>query len=171
MENVHPYIIDSQVHTIYQGNILFHCLIRFIWTPIYFHQWNRPLRIPEESQNHCSSVSCWTHCNFTGKKVSVNSIIAGIHKVRLYIAIVLSCPFTGCWTNERANQRAAQNNYYIKPGFWVPGFVLLELCYFLPRISFIVQNLTLIYRNDFSFLGQTVFTMEDKFFHSLHNSI
>ena len=55
-----------------------------------------------------------------------------------------------------------------KPGFGVPCFVLLKLFFFL---GIFYQNLTLIYRNNFSFLGQAVFTLEDKFFHSLHNSI
>ena len=45
------------------------------------------------------------------------------------MAIVLSGPLIGCWTNERANQRAAQHNYYIEPDFEVPGFVLLKLFY------------------------------------------
>ena len=34
-------------------------------------------------------------------------------KVRLYIAIVLSCPLIGCRDTEIANQRAAQNNYML----------------------------------------------------------
>ena len=49
-------------------------------------------------------------------------------KVRLCIVIILSCPLIGCWATERANQRAAQNNYYIESDFGVPGFVLYKLC-------------------------------------------
>ena len=45
----------------------------------------------------------------------------------LYVATVLSCPLIGCLANERANKRAAQNNYYIGPDFGVPGFVILKL--------------------------------------------
>ena len=47
----------------------------------------------------------------TGKK-SLSSTNAGIPKIQLCIAIVLSCPLIGCWATERANHRAAQNNYY-----------------------------------------------------------
>ena len=49
--------------------------------------------------------------------------------IRLYIAIVLSCPLIGCWDTERANQRTAQNNSYIDLDFEVPVYVLLKLCY------------------------------------------
>ena len=61
---------------------------------------------------------------------SLSSTNAGSPKVWLYKAIVLSCPLIDCWATERANLRATQNNFYnIKPDFWVPGFVLLKLCY------------------------------------------
>ena len=60
---------------------------------------------------------------------SVYSTNAEIPKVRLYRAIILSSPLIGCWPTERANQRAAQDNYCIEPDFWVLGFVLLKICY------------------------------------------
>jgi hypothetical protein len=36
---------------------------------------------------------------------------------------------------ERANQRAAQKNYYTEPDIGVTGFVLLTLCCFLAKES------------------------------------
>ena len=67
-------------------------------------------------------------------------------KVRLCIVIVLSCPLIGCWATERANQRAAQNNYYIEPDFGVPSFVLLKLCH--------------LYYIIYKFIRQTFFPIE-----------
>ena len=41
-------------------------------------------------------------------------------KVQLYIVIVLSCPLIGSLSSSTANQRAAQNKYYIEPDFGGP---------------------------------------------------
>ena len=49
---------------------------------------------------------------------SLSSTNAEIPKVRLYLGIVFNCPLIGSWDTERANQRAAQNNYFIEPYFW-----------------------------------------------------
>ena len=46
----------------------------------------------------------------------------GAQSPALYVLVVLSCPLIGQLATERANQRAAQNNYYIEP-----DFVLLKL--------------------------------------------
>jgi len=77
--------------------------------------------------NWCKNESFWKRFTCTGKKVLVGSTNAGIPKVWLYIAIVLSCCLIGSWATERANQRATQNSFYLELDFGVPGFVLLNL--------------------------------------------
>ena len=51
-----------------------------------------------------------------------------------------SFPLFGCWATERANQKTAQNNYYIEPDFGAPGFVIFKLYYLCclskPKIKF-----------------------------------
>ena len=46
----------------------------------------------------------------TYSQKSLSSTNAGIPG-SVYIAIVLSWPLIGCWATERANQKAAQNNW------------------------------------------------------------
>ena len=42
-------------------------------------------------------------------------------------AIVLSCPLIGCWATARANERAAQEHYYIESGWIYTSKILLPL--------------------------------------------
>ena len=63
---------------------------------------------------------------------SVYSTNAGIPKVRLYRAIILSSPLIGCWPTEWANERATQKKYYICRS----GLYGLRFLYFL---NFVVK--------------------------------
>ena len=62
---------------------------------------------------------------------------------------MLGSPLAGCWSTERANQRAAQNKYYIESDFGVPGFVLINffMCNYifngLLKIKFLTTLTTL----------------------------
>ena len=47
----------------------------------------------------------------------------------------MSCSLIGSLSSSTANQRAAQNNYYIEPDFGVPSFLLPKLFYTCKKMN------------------------------------
>ena len=75
------------------------------------HVVNDSILVFEGGRNHIIGTTTFLITTFELQVTNFNKYKSWNPKVRLCIVIVLRCPLIGCWATERANKKAAQNNY------------------------------------------------------------